>query len=105
MVFFVFSLVTDKETVLLLTMFVIGNDSDVNEATEVRSRPEMLHELQKNAVYERILCKHREKTVTNRIFFVHHSNVCVKLVFWTSMEQSLARLTWSERWGDLLDGV
>jgi len=65
----------------------------------------MPHELQKNAAYERILCKHQGKIVTNKIFFVHHSNICVKLVFWTSNEQSLARLTWSEHWGDLFDGV
>jgi len=36
------------------------------------------------------------KIVTNEMFFVRHSNVCVKLLFWTSSAQSHALLTKSE---------
>jgi len=36
--------------------------------------------------------QHQGKTVTNKMFFVRRSNVCVKLLFWTSNEQSHALL-------------
>jgi len=36
--------------------------------------------------------QHQRKTVTNKMFFVRRSNVCVKLLFWTSKEQSHALL-------------
>ena len=37
--------------------------------------------------------------------FVRHSNICVKLLFWTSNEQSRALLTWSECGADVFAGV
>ena len=46
-----------------------------------------------------------ENNCNKQIIFVHHSNICVKLLFWTSDEQSHALLTWSECGGDLFAGV
>ena len=44
----------------------------------------------------------QRKIVTSKIFSVCHSNFCIKLLFWTSNEQSRVLLTWSEFGGDLL---
>ena len=49
--------------------------------------------------------QHRGKIVTNETSFVCHSNICVKLLFWTSNGQSHALLTWSECGADLFAGV
>ena len=40
-----------------------------------------------------------------RCVFCFHSNICVKLLFWTSNEQSCALLPWSDCGGGLFAGV
>ena len=49
--------------------------------------------------------QHQGQIVTNKMFVVCCLNICVKLLFWTSNEQSRALLIWSQCGGDLVAGV
>ena len=44
------------------------------------------------------VCGNINRVATNLEFFVHHSSNSVKLLFWTSNQESCALLTWPECW-------